>query len=765
MNLRHFLLCTVFSLGCSNFTFSQTSWNMSLLGQWDVDTLPTRSGFQYNDIWGYSDCYGNEYAILGSPLYIHFIALDQGPAPVEVDHFAGFSTTIWRDMKTYQDHAYAVSDNNNDGLMVFDLSQLPDTVIRTNFTQEFFSRSHNIFIDEQHGRMYAVGTNTTPNGVIIFDLTKNPDEPILLSNTVLSGGYVHDIYVRDHIGYCSHGNNGLSVYDFKDPANPVLLGSISNYPESGYNHSSWLDPSGEYLVFADETFGRSLKMTNVQDLQDMEITDFFKSTLLAPDFTNSIAHNPFIRDNYAIISYYHEGIQIYDLSDPENVTNVAYYDTEPDNVDYNGFTGAWGAYPYLPSGRILGSDTHHGLFVLSADSISFTPIEGLTYPELSLNQADTVQICEGEAVILNAETESDQIQWFQDSDYFEDGSSIEVNESAPYFAEARNGHCTSRSESVFVEVNAYPYLSILPDRQTACEGEIINIGIISNGTAITYNTGSDTIELEGNELQIDESSAISFTAFNNTCATISEGFSFEFIPHPTTDWWPADEYTICSNDPLVLEIPSVNETLYLVDDQQNTTLINSNTIALDQTGVYQLLAQNEACDASSAPLQLNVNQVIVPYLTFNETTEELFASPAPSYQWFKDGEMIPKARFFKYTPVSSGTYTVETRDFYGCYAMSNPVEVIVEGNIQAFTGLTLTDGTLYPNPTSGELMVAGLLGEDTQYQIFNQQGQLLKQGMLRNNEMIDLKDKESGIYWIRISDQAQIWTEKIILQP
>jgi hypothetical protein len=194
-------------------------------------------------------------------------------------------------------------------------------------------------------------------------------------------------------------------------------------------------------------------------------------------------------------------------------------------------------------------------------------------------------------------------------------------------------------------------------------------------------------------------------------------------------------------------------------------LINSNTIALDQTGVYQLLAQNEACDASSAPLQLNVNQVIVPYLTFNETTEELFASPAPSYQWFKDGEMIPKARFFKYTPVSSGTYTVETRDFYGCYAMSNPVEVIVEGNIQAFTGLTLTDGTLYPNPTSGELMVAGLLGEDTQYQIFNQQGQLLKQGMLRNNEMIDLKDKESGIYWIRISDQAQIWTEKIILQP
>ena len=45
---------------------SQEAWNTLLLSSWDQDTLPSRSGIQYNDCWGYTDCSGKEYAILGS---------------------------------------------------------------------------------------------------------------------------------------------------------------------------------------------------------------------------------------------------------------------------------------------------------------------------------------------------------------------------------------------------------------------------------------------------------------------------------------------------------------------------------------------------------------------------------------------------------------------------------------------------------------------------------------------------------------------------
>ncbi|MBK9258031.1 MAG: hypothetical protein IPM42_21485 [Saprospiraceae bacterium] len=47
---------------------------------------------------------------------------------------------------------------------------------------------------------------------------------------------------------------------------------------------------------------------------------------------------------------------------------VAYYDTEPSNTNYNqNYAGAWGVYPYLPSGSILASDIQNGLFVLFLD--------------------------------------------------------------------------------------------------------------------------------------------------------------------------------------------------------------------------------------------------------------------------------------------------------------------------------------------------------------------------------------------------------------
>ena len=57
------------------FSYSLDSLNMTLLGQWTVDTLPAQGGIRYNDIWGYTDCSGTEYAIMGSARYIHLTPL------------------------------------------------------------------------------------------------------------------------------------------------------------------------------------------------------------------------------------------------------------------------------------------------------------------------------------------------------------------------------------------------------------------------------------------------------------------------------------------------------------------------------------------------------------------------------------------------------------------------------------------------------------------------------------------------------------------
>lgn len=367
--MKHFSTLT-FLLLTTSFLFAQQYDNMLLRGVWDDNALPVKYGtFSYNDVWGYS-ANGFEYGLIGTMRGMVIIDITNPTLPQEVIRIdGGYTSSLWRDIKTFQSYAYTVADEtssqNQSGLQIIELGDLPITAYKVYESSRFFQRAHNIFIDEPNGRLYAVGTDTRNDGVIIFDLNADPANPDSLASVSLPGGYVHDLYVRNDTAYCNHGNNGLYIYDMTNPGTPVTLGTpLTTYPNQGYNHSSWLTDDGNYLIFADENNNRYLKVLDVQDFSNLTIVSSIKSTLLAPNYTNSIAHNPIIKGDSVYISYYHEGIQIYDISNPLRPQRVSYYDTEPNNTTYGGSGGAWGVYPFLPSGRVLGSDIRHGLFVL-----------------------------------------------------------------------------------------------------------------------------------------------------------------------------------------------------------------------------------------------------------------------------------------------------------------------------------------------------------------------------------------------------------------
>ncbi|MBK6904220.1 MAG: hypothetical protein IPH04_15810 [Saprospirales bacterium] len=58
-----------------NAAQAQISSNVTLLGQYHNPSLPISGDTRYNDVWGYVDCEGDEYAILGSAHYVHFSIL------------------------------------------------------------------------------------------------------------------------------------------------------------------------------------------------------------------------------------------------------------------------------------------------------------------------------------------------------------------------------------------------------------------------------------------------------------------------------------------------------------------------------------------------------------------------------------------------------------------------------------------------------------------------------------------------------------------
>ena len=95
-----------------------------------------------------------------------------------------------------------------------------------------------------------------------------------------------------------------------------------------------------------------------------------------------MAHNGIIKDNLLYIAYYHDGLRVFDISNPSNPIQVNSYDTYLPN-NHISYRGAWGVYPYLNSGNILVSDMQSGLYVfeLSAStSINEQNLNTLIYP-------------------------------------------------------------------------------------------------------------------------------------------------------------------------------------------------------------------------------------------------------------------------------------------------------------------------------------------------------------------------------------------------
>ncbi|MGH1433569.1 MAG: choice-of-anchor B family protein [Lewinella sp.] len=390
-------------LGMFISMMAQQSVNMSLLGQWDDNTLPVFDGVQYNDIWGYAVA-GREFAIIGSRQKVHFLEITDPNNIVEVAAIAGGSSSTWRDIKTYGTYAYGVTEAA-EGMTIFDLGNITgvgaNRVTLVEQQDDFFTRAHNVFIDEGEGILYVVGGNSDDD-LLVYDLNADPSSPTLIANLDLAAEYIHDLYVDNNVAYCSHLGNGLHIYDMspvtdppsgEEPGTPIELGVLTDYPFQVFNHSSWV--SGNTLVYADEKHGSPLGIVDISDLEDLEPTSHFYSNLLNvanPYSTTSprgpIPHNPFIVGDLCIASYYHDGISVFDISNPENVVQVGYYDTDLVSTNYNGYKGCWGVYPFLPSGRIIGTDVLNGLFVLEYNTA--LPVEWATFT--AQNEADRIRL-------------------------------------------------------------------------------------------------------------------------------------------------------------------------------------------------------------------------------------------------------------------------------------------------------------------------------------------------------------------------------------
>ena len=324
--------------------------NVNLLYHWSDSTLPINGlGGSYTDVYGVV-INGGEYAVIGSTMGTHIIDVTDPTQCYEAAFVPGaqqYSVTH-RDYFSMDNYLYGVCDQGTSTLQIIDLTNLPNSVSLVYNSDSLISTSHNMFIDTLNRKLYST------NGDVL-DIS-NPTQPTFLFNMGFS---CHDLYVENDTGYFNCGGNGLQIYEMTTNS-PQYVGSLTSYPDQGGNHSGW--KKDNIYTLADENHGYSLKVIDVSDLNNIQVIALFNSDV----DPSSIPHNLIIRDNFVYVSYYHDGLQIFDISNPNNPIKAGYYDTYlPDN--HNGFAGNWGVDPLLPSGIILASDVQSGLFVLEFD--------------------------------------------------------------------------------------------------------------------------------------------------------------------------------------------------------------------------------------------------------------------------------------------------------------------------------------------------------------------------------------------------------------
>lgn len=362
-------------------------------------TRPTTA----SNLWGYVDPNdGREYALLGLSNATAVIDVTIPEKPRIVGTVRAVDS-LWREVKAYSvfneetrrwDGFAYVTTESPQGLQIINLSALPGRISLVRSDRDIIT-AHTLLIsnvDFASGKviqgltpyLYASGANRNVlsakhepgpgRGLTVFNL-RDPKNPRIVGS--YNTTYVHDVYVEtltdNRAKQCAKGHTPCEVVfawtggdfriiDFTNKHSPVVLSTL-NYPGLGFAHSGWISRNKQWLFNFDELdeidngAATSIRSIRISDLRNPQVRITWHGN------SSSIEHNGFVVGNKLYVSHYTRGLAIFDAINPTRLKQIAFFDTVPANDDPV-FAGAWGVYPYLPSGNILISDMQRGLFVL-----------------------------------------------------------------------------------------------------------------------------------------------------------------------------------------------------------------------------------------------------------------------------------------------------------------------------------------------------------------------------------------------------------------
>lgn len=307
------------------------------------------------DVWGYVDpATHHEYAVVGDWNAGVYIVDVTNPASIQIaDHVSGISGF---DVKVWDHYVYACDgDATGDDGHIIDIADPRDAVL----APSTFPSAHNIAVTPG-GIMYL----QLP-GLRIYTLGADPLNPAYKWR---NGKYGHDATPSGNRVFDFTGSTAtVNVWQVNNVTRPTLLGTVSG--GLTFAHSGDVSADGNTLYVCDE-----LATHPVPDITVWDISDPANASRVAEIAdADATVHNLYVADGLAFVSYYTSGFKVFDLSDPRHPTLADSYDTTV--LSGEGFDGAFGVYPFTPSGRVYVTDEDNGLYVFEVERGTQTPVQ------------------------------------------------------------------------------------------------------------------------------------------------------------------------------------------------------------------------------------------------------------------------------------------------------------------------------------------------------------------------------------------------------
>jgi choice-of-anchor B domain-containing protein len=313
-------------------------------------------------------------------------------------------------------YAYVTADAASVGTMILDLNQLPEKVVQVS-SETTDTSAHNIYISNVDystgvaltGRtayMHVAGSDKQGGAFNSYSLA-NPTSPTAVYKNAANARswYSHDVsslWISDaRREQCVDKNNDcdllldynedeILLWDKTDNAKPFNL-ARSTYPYVSYVHSGWWTEDRQFISVHDELDEQRYSLNT-------RVRFFAINNLRAPELageyigpTPAIDHNGYARGNRYYISNYERGLVVLDISDPRKPVEAGFFDTYP-IANSASFNGAWGTYPFLPSGNILVNDINSGLYVIRDNTASIQGSVKFSSARSTAKEGETVRL-------------------------------------------------------------------------------------------------------------------------------------------------------------------------------------------------------------------------------------------------------------------------------------------------------------------------------------------------------------------------------------